>query len=238
MPRIFVAFTPNEYTATKTEHVAVVADILRATSSMCAAFANGVKEIIPVGAEEELLQYHQQGYLTASERGGLPLPFSDFGNSYTEFTPERVAGKSIAYSTTNGTQALLKAQAHTNEIFIGCFSNLSALTNKLVQKQKDIYIICAGTKNRFSMEDVLFAGALCERLLQSEYTLYSDSALAATELWNLHKKDLLQFVKQLYHYKALQRLGFGETLHYYFTVDTLQNTPVYCVETQSIVNCS
>src|SRR6266542_5954411 len=107
-----VSFTPASFDCFRNPRaVVVVVDVLRATSAICAAFMNGVDKIIPVGTVEEARAYKQKGFLVAAERDGLVLDFADFGNSPYNFTPERVKGKTIVYSTTNGTQAIQMASS-------------------------------------------------------------------------------------------------------------------------------
>ncbi|MBP5590149.1 MAG: 2-phosphosulfolactate phosphatase, partial [Bacteroidales bacterium] len=104
-------FSPALYEAERfTESIVVVLDILRASSSICMAFENGAKSIIPVATVEEAKEYKRKGYLVAAERDGFVLDFADFGNSPFNFTKERVAGKTIVYSTTNGTGIVKKAK--------------------------------------------------------------------------------------------------------------------------------
>ncbi len=86
--------------------IVVVTDILRASSAIVTAFMNGVERIIPVGTLEEAKAYKEKGYMVAAERDGIVRDFADFGNSPYNFTPERVRGKQIVYSTTNGTNAI------------------------------------------------------------------------------------------------------------------------------------
>ena len=91
--------------------VVVVTDILRASSAIVAAFMNGVERIIPVGTLEEAKSYKERGFMVAAERDGIVRDFADFGNSPYNFTPERVKGKQIVYSTTNGTNAIQLASS-------------------------------------------------------------------------------------------------------------------------------
>src|ERR1035437_4937876 len=119
--RVEVCFTPAVFDCFHDlEAVVVVVDVLRATSAICTAFMNGVDKIIPVGTVDEAREYKNKGYLLAAERDGLVLDFADFGNSPYNFTPERVKGKTIIYSTTNGTQAIQMASS-CHKVAIGSF---------------------------------------------------------------------------------------------------------------------
>jgi len=180
--------------------IVVVIDILRASSAICTAFANGARAIIPVSGVDEAREYKSKGYLVAAERDGFVLDFADFGNSPFNFTSERVKDKTIVYSTTNGTGIInLASSAFT--IAVGSFLNIDALYQWLAGQDKDVMLFCAGWKNRFNLEDTVFAGALAERLLQTGYySTMCDSTLAAVDLWSLAKPDLRAYIE-----KAAQR---------------------------------
>ena len=127
--------------------IVVIIDILRATSAICTAFANGAESIIPVETVDEAREYKSRGYLIAAERDGYVLDFADFGNSPFNFTRERVEGKTIVYSTTNGTR-IIKMSSSAARIVIGSFLNMSALADWIISQEMDIVLFCAGWKNR------------------------------------------------------------------------------------------
>jgi len=199
-----VLFTPAEFAALEardlTETVCVVFDILRATSSMITALANGAAAVIPVVeiSEALALRRDQPGILLAGERDGLRIPASlaggisfDFGNSPREFTKEKVQGRTIAMTTTNGTRAL-RSCARAWTVFIGSFLNLQA-TSELLQREppRHLLLVCSGTFDQAAYEDVLGAGALCEMLWPTYSTgRVSDSAEMARRLYVLEKDDL------------------------------------------------
>ncbi len=140
----------------------VIIDILRATSAICTAFENGAASIIPVATIEEARIYKSKGYLVAAERDGYVLDFADFGNSPFNFTREKVAGKTIVYSTTNGT-GIINQASNAGNIVIGSFLNLSSLVRWISDRDKNVILFCAGWKNRFNLEDTLCAGAIAEQ---------------------------------------------------------------------------
>ena len=155
-----ICFSPAIFEAhSDSEAVVVIVDILRATSSICTAFANGVREIIPVATVEEAREMKSKGYLLAAERDGYVLDFADFGNSPFNFTPEKVGGKVVAYSTTNGT-GIMKMASECHDVVIGSYLNFSALCRWLEEQNRKVIIVCAGWKKRFSLEDALCAGAI------------------------------------------------------------------------------
>ncbi|MDD2548660.1 MAG: 2-phosphosulfolactate phosphatase [Bacteroidales bacterium] len=226
--KIEVCFTSEniDYFHIRQSHVVVV-DILRATSSICAAFANGVKTIIPVATLGEAKKAKQRGLIVAAERNGQKRDFADFGNSPFNFTPERVAGKDVAYSTTNGTRAIVSASGGLS-VSIGSFINISAVAKWLVAKQEgDVLVLCAGRKGKFCLEDSIFAGALVELLLKDKsFYTECDSAQAAIQLWNVAKVDLPSYLELISQRHRLKRLGLDDVLQYCFTPNLTDVVPI------------
>jgi 2-phosphosulfolactate phosphatase len=206
-------------------HVVVV-DVLRATSAICAAFANGAKSVIPIPTIEEAEMAKKNGFIVAAERDGIKLPFADFGNSPFNFKPELVAGKEIAYSTTNGTQAIIKASSGKS-VAIGSFLNLSAVANWLSDKNSaDVLILCSGWKGKFCLEDALFAGALSEILLADEsFYTKCDSTHAAMHLWGIAKLDIKAYQDNIAQKYRLKKLGLDDVLDYCFKPNTTNLVP-------------
>ena len=199
-----VLFTPADFAALEardlTETVCVVFDILRATSSMITALANGATAIVPVAeiSEALALRRDQPGILLAGERDGVRIPSHltggisfDLGNSPREFTKQKVRDRTIAMTTTNGTRAL-RSCARAWAAFIGSFLNLRA-TSELLQHEppNHLLVVCSGTFDQAAYEDVLGAGALCELLWPTHSAgAVSDSAEMARRLYLLEKDDL------------------------------------------------
>lgn len=226
--KIEVCFTPATFGSFKNkEAVVAMIDVLRASSAICAAFMNGAEKLIPVGEVEEAKRYKQQGYLVAAERDGFVLDFADFGNSPFNFTPERVQRNTIAYSTTNGTQAIRMA-AECHKVAVAAFINLTSCCNYLMSFNRDIILLCAGWKNRFSMEDTILAGAMTERILQnSNFSTICDSALVSLDLWKLAKPDLLGYIEKAAQRSRLRSNGLDDCLEFCHTSDLTDIVPVY-----------
>lgn len=204
----------------------IVVDVLRATTSICTAFDFGVEAIIPVASLDEARFMKQQGYLVAAERDGVVLDFADFGNSAFNFMTDKVKGQTIVYSTTNGTQTIATA-ASLGQVVIGAFSNLTALGAYAARWPSDVLIVCSGWKNRFNLEDTLFAGALAQRLAVSYgFSTSDDATLASIELWNQGKGNLQGYLEAAEHRERLRRLHLDDVLAYTFTLDTCQSVPV------------
>jgi 2-phosphosulfolactate phosphatase len=173
----------------------VVFDILRATSAFVTALQNGAKEIIPVCEISEAVtcRWQQPETLLAGERDGVKIRAAqsggidfDFGNSPREFRPEKVRGKTIISTTTNGTRAL-RACAAAKLVLASSFLNLAATAKFLNQSPPgELLLVCAGTGEGVALEDVLAAGALAG-LVGGDYT---DSTEIASRLFNSAKADL------------------------------------------------
>ena len=207
--------------------IVVVIDIFRATSAIATAFDNGVEKIIPVDSLDMAREYKDKGFLIAAERDGIVLDFADFGNSPYNFMGNHLKGKTIVYSTTNGTQAINTANS-CYQVVIGAFINHSSVCNWLNQQNKDIIILCAGWKNRFNFEDSVYAGAMVENLLESErFETICDSAIATQELWKLAKPDLMSYKEKFAHRHRLKKLKLDDVIEYCLSFDKTDVIPVF-----------
>ncbi len=208
------------------EFVVVLVDILRATTTICTAVANGVEAIIPVATHDEARRLKAEGFLVATEKDGVQLEWADFGNSAFSFTREAVGGRTLVYCTTNGTRALALADAASSSV-IGAFINISAVTEWLAARQQDVVVLCSGWKNRVCLEDTLFAGALAARLLGTgQFRTECDSAYAAMDLWGVAERDVLGYVEKAAQRHRLKRLGLDDVLPYSFEQDAVDVVPV------------
>jgi 2-phosphosulfolactate phosphatase len=220
-------FSPALYeTDLHKDAIVVIIDILRATSAICTAFANGADSIIPVAGIEEAREYKNRGYLVAAERDGYVLEFADFGNSPFNFTRERVEGKTIVYSTTNGT-GIIRMASSAGFIVIGSFLNISALAEWIISRDNNVILFCAGWKNRFNLEDTICAGALAEKLMQSSlYSTICDSTLAALDLWSLAKDDLTGYIEKVAQRSRLRDKKLDDCIAFCLTPDYTGKIPV------------
>lgn len=215
-------FCPDDHI----EDVVVIIDILRATSAICTAFENGVEKIIPVGDIETARAYKKNGFLVAAERDGFVLDFADFGNSPFNFTPEKVSGKTIVYSTTNGT-GIIEMASRSYKIVVGSFLNINAVSSYLESHDKNVLLFCAGWKNRFNLEDSLCAGALAEKLLSSgKYYTICDSTKAATDLWSLAENDLPAYIEKVAQRTRLKEKGLDDCINFCLTTNVTAKIPV------------
>jgi len=225
MKRIDVCLSPDlMHLYTVTDRTIVVVDILRATSCMTTAFAHGIDSIAPFAKLDDCLAMKAKGYYTAGERDGQKVEGFDLGNSPFEYMDEKLKGKKIAFTTTNGTQAIAKSEG-AKEIIIGSFLNLSAVTNYLLKSDDNVLVVCAGWKGKVNLEDTLFAGALVE-LLKEHIEPDCDAPLAAQHLYNQAKNDLVGFLKNSSHVKRLARLNILKDIEFCLTPDQYHVVPV------------
>lgn len=227
MHQINVCFTPLQFSSYPYENCnAVAIDVLRATSSICTAFMNGAERVIPVSTIDELKTYVGR-YIIAAERDGVKLDFADIGNSPKYFTRELVAGKTIAYSTTNGTHTINTA-AQCQSVAVGSYLNLSAVCRWLEAGDRDIFLLCAGWKGRFNLEDAVFAGAVAQQLMDTgKFTTVCDSTLAAMDFWSLAKADLMGYIKKAAQNERLRKINAADMIPYCHTIDLTDIVPVY-----------
>ena len=234
MKKIDVCLSPDLMHLYKTnDRAVVVVDILRATSCMTTALAFGVKSITPFASLEECRAMKSQGYFTTGERDGKKVDGFDLGNSPFEYMDEQLKGKKIAFTTTNGTQAIAKSIG-AKEVAIGSFLNISALAEHLRRGKDDILIVCAGWKGRFNLEDTLFAGALIETL-GDHVQLECDAPQACLHLYHLAKNNTFEFLKEASHVKRLAKLNIQDDIKFCLERDKYNTVPLYngsCFEIQ------
>ena len=201
----------------------VVVDILRATSCMVTAFAHGVESIVPIADEEECERMKLQGYVISGERNGQKIPGFDKGNSPFEYMDEHINGLKIAFTTTNGTQAIEKSKG-AKQILIGSFLYLSAISRYLLMSDDNILVVCAGWKGKINLEDSLFAGALVDKL-RKHIEPDCDAPLVAQELYLAAKDDMLKFLSASSHVKRLNRLNIHKDISFCLTPDQYHVIP-------------
>ena len=202
----------------------VVVDILRATSCMTTAFAHGIETITPFAKLDECQTMGSKAYVTAGERDGRKVDGFDLGNSPFEYMNPELKGKHIAFTTTNGTQAIVKSFG-ASHIIIGSFLNLSAVARYLQPLSENILIVCSGWKGKFNLEDTLFAGALIEQL-GNDASLACDAPIAALELYKAAKSNLGEFLKTSSHVQRLAKLNIHKDIAFCLTPDQYDVVPV------------
>lgn len=209
--------------------IVVVIDVFRATSTICAALDNGAKAVIPVATVEECLRLEKEKpeFITAGERDGKVIEGLQGGNSPTEYSPEVIAGKVLALTTTNGTRLLHLVKA-ADEIVIGSFLNIDALCQYLLSSGKDVLLACAGWRDKENLEDTLFAGAVIAKI-QAHFNCNCDSSFMALSLYkqSLEASSLLEFMKSGSHYHRLARFHLEQDMAYCCSVNKHPVVPVF-----------
>jgi 2-phosphosulfolactate phosphatase len=226
-PKIEVCFTPQAYSLFENpDAIVVVIDILRATSAITTAFYNGVSKMIPVATVEEAKKLMDEGCMAAAERNGEMVEGFDLGNSPFGYMNAKVKGKTIAITTTNGTQAIEAART-ASKVIIGSFLNLDAVITFLKKEKKDVLFVCAGWKNKFNLEDTLFAGAIAHELVsKDQFDTHCDSTLAGIHLYNAAKHDLYAFLGNSSHRNRLAKLNLERDIKYCLTPNQCPVIPV------------
>jgi len=162
----------------------VVVDVLRATTTIVTALAAGASQVVPcLDIEEAKRLAAEIGSLAllGGERGGKQIPGFDLGNSPSEYSTEKVSGKTIVFTTTNGTRALLRCKA-ARRVLLGAFVNFSAVCRELADAQ-EIALLCAGTDGEVTREDTLLAGAVVDDLVRHGKVQLNDQAEIAADAW-------------------------------------------------------
>lgn len=228
MNQVEVCFSPPLFPQFAREgSIVVVVDIFRATSAMVTAFHHGAKSFIPVSTIKEAKAYKEKGFLAGGERNGEIVKGFEFGNSPFSYMNENIRDREIALTTTNGTRAIKIAAKGADTVLIGSFLNLQALADHLKTQKKDVVIFCAGWKDRFNMEDSLFAGALTNLLLTSgKFRSDCDSANASSLVYRTGRKNLMSFLKSCSHRKRLAHLNLEKDVEYCLQRDITNVIPV------------
>ena len=193
--------------------VIVVIDVLRATTVIVSALANGAREIIPVSDPKAArrLAGTIDGALLGGEQHNRKIPGFDFGNSPHEYDA-RVLGRTVIMRTTNGTR-VLDALSEGNPVWCGAFANASAVARGLCRPDiAAVKFVCAGQVDEFSLEDFVCAGAIIDAVGVLRETLCDDEALAARELFRGHRASLAALVRMGNHAKQLEKAGLGADL--------------------------
>lgn len=214
--------------------IVVVIDVLRASTTIATALANGARTIIPFESSEEVVkrakQFERGEVLLAGERRNLKMDGFDLGNSPLEYTREAVDGQTVLLTTTNGTKALLAVQG-ARDVVVASYVNLTAVTTMLrtaLRAGTDVTLICSGQDRQFALEDAGCAGRyvhnVTKRLTGVEL---NDAALAASLIDKKYGNNLMRLFNTAAHGRALAAAGFGADLLACSAVDSYPVIPIY-----------
>lgn len=233
--RVDVFFVPQEVSAADVANrVVAVVDVLRASTTIAVALANGARAVVPLATSEEVISRSKSlgsgAAKLAGERRSQAIAGFDFGNSPLEFTKEAVDGKTILMSTTNGTAAILAVQG-ARDVVVASYVNFSAVLSMLraaLRGGTDVAIVCAGHERHFALEDAACAGALVRDILEKQTTAETnDAAQAAMVIDKKFATSLKKLFKTAAHGIALAEAGFGDDLVACAKVDSYPVIPVY-----------
>jgi 2-phosphosulfolactate phosphatase len=228
LPRLEVCLSPALLHLFDTrDAVVVIIDVFRATSTIAAALDNGAKCVLPVASVAECIEVGKsiENSITAGERDGKVAEGLEYGNSPLEYPKEFVQGRTVVLTTTNGTR-LLHMVKDAAVIITGSFLNLSAVCDFLVAQGKNVILGCAAWKDRFNMEDTLFAGAVVSRIGR-HFDINCDSARAAKHLYSCSGgENFLDFLVDSSHYRRLSGFGLVGDMKYCTTPDLHPVVPI------------
>ncbi len=216
--------------------VVAIIDVLRASTTIAAALANGARAVFPLENPEEIVNrsksFERSDVRTAGERKMLAIPGFDLGNSPLEFTREAVEGKTILLTTTNGTAALLAVQnGAAREVLVASYVNFTPVLGRLRAAARagvDVSLVCAGRERQFSLEDAACAGRFVKQLARRRSTADLNDAARTCVLLNRRYGDRLdRLFADSAHGRALAEAGFAADLDACARVDAWPVVPVY-----------
>ena len=233
--RIDVFFGPQTCGPTEvTSRVVAVIDVLRASTTIAVALANGARKIVPFENSEDAVlrskDFERGGVRLAGERRMRPIPSFDFGNSPLEFTREAVDGHTLLFATTNGTGALVAVHG-AREVVVASYVNFTAvlaLLGAAARGNVDITILCAGSERQFSLEDAACAGRYVRHLVAGHPDAQlNDAARAAMLVEQGYGDDIARVFADGSHARALVEAGYGDDLAICASVDAYPVIPIY-----------
>lgn len=209
--------------------IVVIIDVFRATSTIATALYNGAQKIIPVDSVEKCITIGKQtpNSITAGERDGKVIEGLQYGNSPAEYPRSFIEGKTLVLTTTNGTKLLHMAlQNGADTIITGSFPNLNAVCNYIIAQNKNVFLGCSAWKDRFNLEDTLFAGAVIHQV-KNYFTIHCDSSLMALQMYELHQHNMYSFARLTTHWHRLSQYGLEKDLEYCVTPNVANILPIY-----------
>lgn len=233
--RLDVFFGYQQLTAADVAgRVVAVVDVLRASSTIAAALANGARAVVPFLTSDDAVaqskQLGREAVILAGEQKMLPIPGFDMGNSPGEFTAEKVQGKTVLLTTTNGSGAILAAQG-ARDIVVASYVNFSAVAAMLraaVRAETDIVILCSGHERRFTLEDAGCAGRYVRAIQKGlNGVATNDGATACALIDRKYGENIARLLQDSNHGQALIGAGFGDDLAFCSALDSFTVVPVY-----------
>lgn len=230
-PSLYTSLSPlllNLYDISQS--VVVIIDILRATSTIATALYNGARSVIPVDSVSRCIELGKQiAGITAGERDGQIAAGLAHGNSPFEYPRSFIQGKTLVLTTTNGTKLLHMAlDLGARQVVTGAFANLDAICDYLLAQNQQVVLACAAWKDRINIEDLLFAGAVINKV-KDHFSINCDSSQIAEAMYGNAEKDLYGFMehKNASHFIRLSNYGLEKDIRYCLTPNTAPVLPFY-----------
>lgn len=228
--KIDIIISADDIIESKLENkIAVVIDMFRATSVIVTALNNGCSEIIPFLTIEETLEaaekLNRNEYILGGERKAVKIEGFDLSNSPLEYTEDVVRGKKVLMTTTNGTKTLTKSN-NAERVLIAAMINAKAVAQKLLEINKDVVIINAGTNGNFSMDDYICAGYIINEMLKEKNIELTDISKTANMIYE-NNKDIISYVKEATHYSVMKSLELYGDIEYCTKKSIVDNVPEY-----------
>jgi len=210
------------------DSIVVIIDVFRATSTIATALYNGASKVIPVDTAELCIEVGKQtGGVTAGERDGKIIPGLSYGNSPSEYPRSFIENKTLVITTTNGTKLLHMAlKQGAKNIITGSFPNLSKVVEFLKSQNAPVILACSGWKNKFNIEDVLFAGAVIEEV-KAHFEIHCDSSFMANQMYLAQKDHLTDYIKTVTHWNRLAAFGLEADMLYCISRDAAPSLPLF-----------
>ncbi|MGK0465252.1 2-phosphosulfolactate phosphatase family protein [Clostridium sp.] len=206
----------------------VVIDMLRATSVIVTALNNGCTGVIPVltvADAADIVRNSKEEFMLGGERDALKIEGFHYSNSPLEYTRDTIEGKRLVMTTTNGTRAI-KGCVGANSILIGAMLNAKATARRIIELNRDVVIVNAGTYGEFSIDDFLCSGYIIHCALKEIEIDLSDIAVTSHYIYK-NNEDIYGFIKSASHYKRIMDLGLEADLDYCCRKDIIDNVPEY-----------
>ena len=213
----------------------LVVDVLRASTTMIAALANGAESIVPVAEPDDARARKGSGVLVAGERRGEKLPGFDLGNSPVEFAATPLTGRTVVFTTSNGTRALLATRGAV-AVGIAALVNATAAASWAVAQGRDVTVLCAGERGSLSLDDHVCAGLLVERLrAATKEPDVTAAAATAADAWRPYAADVARLATDSPWAQRLSRAGHGADVCACLRVDTTSLVPVFLRDVDKVV---
>lgn len=229
--KIDIIISADDILKSKLENkIAVVIDMFRATSVIVTALNNGCSEVIPFLTIEETLEaagnLTRNEYILGGERKAVKIDGFDLSNSPLEYTEDVVRGKKVLMTTTNGTKTLTKSN-NAERVLIAAMINAKAVAKKLLEINKDVIIINAGTNGNFSMDDYICSGYIINEMLKEKNKIeLTDISKTANMIYE-NNQDIISYVKDATHYSVMKSLKLDRDIEYCIKKSIVDNVPEY-----------